>query len=481
MGFTLWDILSIRTALNVSKGIKFEFATYIKTATLIITITTILIVILNRKPKKIKIKKRLISFCISIVILTILLSTSYIRKIPIWNINYAYSDYGVILTISKLLATMKVKKPENYKKQEVEQILNNYDNSEANAEPYNSDVNIIAIMNESFTDYTKNDKINMITDNLPFFHSLQQEENTISGIMHSDQFGGGTANIEYEFLTQNTIAFLPVGSIVYQQYIKENIDSIVTRMKQLNYTTYGTHLWFKNGYKRNIIYRLLQFDHYCFIEDCDYLALEYLPNEYTLDRSSYKKIIETLENKTDDEKIFYFNLTVQNHVPFESYSSNETDYINDTITQLNIFLQTEKKSDDALETLINYLRNYEEKIILIFFGDHQPETNTEIINEDEENKYKVPYLIWANYDIEEKEYGDTSANYLQSILIETAGLPKDAYTNYITELREKIPIITANYYIGNDGEKYMLNDKTSPYYEDIKEYEKIVYYNIFDK
>lgn len=61
-----------------------------------------------------------------------------------------------------------------------------------------------------------------------------------------------------------------------------------------------------------------------------------------------------------------------------------------------------------------------------------------------------------------------------------AGLPKDEYTNYIIELREEIPVITANYYIGNNGKKYNLDDKTSPYYDKIQEYEKIVYYQIFD-
>ena len=56
-----------------------------------------------------------------------------------------------------------------------------------------------------------------------------------SGKMHSSQYGGGTANVEYEFLTQNSTAFLPVGAMPYQQYIKKNTSSIVAHMNSLNY------------------------------------------------------------------------------------------------------------------------------------------------------------------------------------------------------------------------------------------------------
>ena len=64
--------------------------------------------------------------------------------------------------------------------------------------------------------------------------------------------------------------------------------------------------------------------------------------------------------------------------------------------------------------------------ILLFFGDHQP--NIEILHEEEyhskyskdEVPYMVPFMIYANYDIEEKSDVEISTNYLQSMLYETA-------------------------------------------------------------
>ena len=48
--------------------------------------------------------------------------------------------------------------------------------------------------------------------------------------------------------------------------------------------------------------------------------------------------------------------------------------------------------------------------------------------------------------------------------------------NFINKLREKIPVITRMKYLGDDNTWYEINDKKSPYYELIKEYEYLQYY-----
>lgn len=38
-------------------------------------------------------------------------------------------------------------------------------------------------------------------------------------------------------------------------------------------------------------------------------------------------------------------------------------------------------------------------------------------------KYKIPFVIWANYDIQEETVEKTSLNYLYSILADRLGFP----------------------------------------------------------
>ena len=90
------------------------------------------------------------------------------------------------------------------------------------------------------------------------------------------------------------------------------------------------------------------------------------------------------------------------------------------------------------------------------------------------------FFIWANYNIDKKDNIETSANYLESLLLEAAGMPKDSYTKYVENLREEVPVITNHYYMNNDGDSYEVNDSSSPYFEKLQEYWRVIYYNMFD-
>lgn len=137
--------------------------------------------------------------------------------------------------------------------------------------------------------------------------------------------------------------------------------------------------------------------------------------------------------------------------------------------------------------MIDYIDNYDEDIILLFFGDHQPALDLEDrygsngIYSVEESSQVVPFFIYANFDINGENGIETSANYLESLLLETAGLPLDSYTKYISALRQEIPVINNHYYKDKDGILYSYSDKSSPYYEKMQEYWKVIYYQIFEK
>ena len=126
------------------------------------------------------------------------------------------------------------------------------------------------------------------------------------------------------------------------------------------------------------------------------------------------------------------------------------------------------------------------------FGDHQANLfeNTyeyligkeeELTAEEQMEKYKVPFVAWANYDIQEETIERTSLNYLYSILAERLDLPMTGYQKYLLELSSEIPVLTAGGYWTADGDFYALDDETSPYFEKINEYHILEYNYIFGK
>ena len=108
--------------------------------------------------------------------------------------------------------------------------------------------NIIVVMNESFSDLSVLGDFKTNEDYLPFLHSLQQgAENTVTGMLNVSVCGGNTADTEYEFLTGNTMAFLPQGSIPYQQYITKELPALPAYLASLGYETVATHPYYADA------------------------------------------------------------------------------------------------------------------------------------------------------------------------------------------------------------------------------------------
>ena len=140
-----------------------------------------------------------------------------------WQVN------GFALTMVMELPYLAVDKPTGYQREEAKELLASYKTeSEENEEGQKP--NLIVIMNEAFSDLGVLGDFTPTKDYMPYFHQLEEESKTapniISGSLHVSVCGGNTANTEFEFLTGNSMAFLPQGSIPYQQYIKQKIPAL---------------------------------------------------------------------------------------------------------------------------------------------------------------------------------------------------------------------------------------------------------------
>lgn len=488
VSITLSDIYSIRTALNVVDGLKLSingnFVTAVCLFILFMFISVKVIYVKDKYERRPTFAKN-ITIVLGVIGLVAICAPDYFTNdVQLWNINNAYADSGAGLTLIRMVKEFNVSKPKKYSVDETKKILAKYKDDVDSVEDTSDLPNVLVIMNESFADLTMSYNLDLSDDPLEFYHELITRDNVVSGVMHSSQFGGGTANVEYECITQNVTAFLPSGSIPYQQYISGNVkQSMVAYMNRLGYTTYGIHSWEKSGYSREKIYKLLGFDYAWFKENLG--NLQFGRSGYSSDQSTYEVYYDIMNNKPDDEKNFSFIVTMQNHLPYNDVDPNGIQFLdgdNDIIS----YLQSEYLADMALKNLIDYLSEYKEDVIVLFFGDHQPNLNQKDLYSltgnyvEDSASQVVPFFIWANFDINKKDNIETSANYLESLLLETAGMPKDSYTKYVESVREEIPVITNHYYMNNDGDSYEVSDSSSPYFDKLQEYWRVIYYNMFD-
>lgn len=435
--------------------------------------------------------------------------SDYLKNIGVdfrvYHPQYKYRYYGTMLTTMRTFGYLHVSEPEDYSVEAVKKIVDQYDKEDektvetgSGSEGPSKKPNIIVVMNESFADLKAVGDMKTTTDYMPYFRKLK--ENTIKGYTYTSVFGGNTANSEFEFLTGNTLAFLPDNSVPYQLFLRDKVPGLTHTLKDQGYgPCLALHPYYKTGYSRYKVYPLMGFDH--FYTSDNFSVFTDTVNYHITDYEDYKKIISLYENSrrdNPDQPFYMFNVTMQNHGSYTGSTFETGDEVQlegnlKYYSKAKQYLNMVKMSDEALQFLIQYFEDVEEPTVIVFFGDHQPDLDenfyqsllgTDIQNlegEELEKLYKVPFLIWANYDIPEQTVERTSNNYLTTYLAEVAGIEKTGYQKFLTKLREQIPCINAIGYWDKEGNFYEVNDTTSPYYNLIEQYHLLEYNNLFGK
>lgn len=505
--FVPWDLLSVRTAASVAQNYDFTPTPRMIVVTVLFVLLMVAVRVLRKVPR-IKLPIRLGSAVLCGLALCLFVNT--LQQETFQNKHYLYPFLftpaymtkvnGMAVTFAMDLAYVAVDKPEGYSAEEAQKTLEQYGNTDnvfADDEENTNDAknrgedannkdlpNIIVIMDEAFSDLSVVGDLETNEDYMPFMHKMQQgADHTITGYAQVSVCGGNTANSEFEFLTGNTMSFLPSGSIPYQQYITKDTPSLASYLASLGYETYAQHPYYASGWNREKVYPLLGFEHLNFIDD--YANKTYV-RKYVSDDADMQHIIDTYENKEDGKPAFIFNVTMQNHGGYTDAFSDLSEDVHATNYNsevLDRYLSLIRLTDQSLEKLVDYFSNVDEKTVIVFFGDHQPSDTVaaqvqdsmllpgeSVPDEQLRKRYQVPYLVWANYDIDGATQQNTSLNYLSAEVLKAAGVPTDAYQNFLLDLQKSYPVMSAaGRTDASDADENMLNT-----------YKKLQYYNLFE-
>ena len=358
-------------------------------------------------------------------------------------------QHGFFISFIVSIYDSTIRTPENYSPALIADMENDYTDPDEAPGDY---PNILVIMNESFVDMRVfGDNFHTNQPVTPFFDSLR--ENTIRGYALISSYGGHTANSEFEFLTGLTMGLLPTGATPYQQYIHEDIFSMPRLLESCGYATLSTHPYYENNWGRKLAYPLLGFRESTFLPD---YPQEKLIRGYVSDQEMYAYVLQKLDEGPGDQPRFIFGITMQNHGGYTYEGDNYTKHIElegycQEYPMAEQYLSVLYESDKALEYLLTYLENYEEDTLVVFFGDHFPSVEETLYSEihgkpletlDEQNLYyTVPFVIWANYDIEEKTVERTTLGNLGGYLLDAAGIERPAFYQFLAELEQHIPAI----------------------------------------
>lgn len=487
------DIFSVGTAMNVAENYSlFPIPSGVIAGWgAFILLMLSLYYLVRKSDRKLSRKRRLIIFLSCVAASAMIWFYAAGLMTHHWQrsgaqINGCFLDY-----VSKFKEII-MSKPEDYSEQLIGQLAEQYAADDAAHESNAMTLpHIIVIMDESFSDLRVAGDFSTNTEVLPFVSSLK--ENAISGYALTSVYGGNTANSEYEFLTGNSMAFLSPNVVPYQQYIREPVYSMVSYLNTTcHYKSIAMHPFRSSGWDRPAAYGYLGFDECYFVEDYPQTNLV---REYVSDREMFDFLIETYEEQKETP-LFLFGVTIQNHGGYSYTGENYTKSISLSehgaeFPEVEQYLSLIHETDRAVEYLITYFQNVDENVVIVFFGDHQPnisEAFYETIGatadslDERQKRYQVPFFIWANYEIEEQYIDAISLNYLSSYVYDVAGIDLPPYNQFLREMEEVIPSINANgFYSLADG-CYLpfgeANDEESRW---LGLYEALQYNNMFDQ
>ena len=495
------DFLSLRTALTVSDGYAWRlyFRPFLG-ITLVILFWAVAL-----KPAKSTLFPSLpghaVAAVLGLVVLAIgtkaLVLSPFLPdhgfEISYFNTIRSYRKFGTAATLARSVSEAKPAAPEGYSADAYLALTEKYPGDEPAGEPALSEThpNVIVVMLESFADLEQTYGFTPESDPLPFWHSLQ--ENCLKGTVYVPTYGGMTANSEYEFLTGDSMGFLPPASVPFQLYIRSETPSAASWFSEQGYGGItALHPFTPANYRRDEVYPLLGFKEF-YSRDNMPLKLKNL-RKYPDDSSDVDNLIalyEEAHEQAGEAPVFLYNLTVQNHSGYDKKYKNldVTEYtagLSRTYKDVNQYLSLLRHTDDAIKKLIGYFESISEPTMILLLGDHQPKLSTGFYQEithgadlwaDPEKSlayYQVPYAIWTNYEWDARALGEkirtTSMNYMQVNLLEASGGLMNGYEKFLLALRDEVPVMTPLGYYAKDGRFYETDDKASPWYERIQEY-----------
>ncbi|MDZ3955201.1 LTA synthase family protein [Bacillus thuringiensis] len=408
----------------------------------------------------------------------------------LWNQNENYASNGFILGFISNLDTTVMEKPKNYSKENMLQIANDIKkqySGNIGSQKKKEKPNIIFVMSESFWDPTKVTNLSFSEDPVPNLHHYI--ENFPGGQTISPTFGGNTANVEFEALTSYSMSLLKPGSIPYQQVItnKKEIPSIPTALKKEGYYTSAIHSFGRTFFKRDDVYKVLGFDKFNAEDTMKNVDID---GDYISDLAMSKEIIAELEEQK--QPTFIHAVTMQNHFPFTEgrFGENLIEISGleneESKGELETYTEGLRRSDEALQYLIEQLDNLDRPTLLVFFGDHLPSLGTNksfykengyITNEKTPSERlamaQTPLLMYANFDMPNDNLGLVSPIHFSNLIFDYAGLNKSLFYQFLSELYKEIPVLRDELKVDKNGE--VINDLTKKQKEMLEQYKMLQY------
>lgn len=406
------------------------------------------------------------------------------NKTALWIPYSQKMNYYNTGFIGGFLYNLKIdpmEKPKGYSEEKIKEITSHYQKlaDEKNKTASEEQPNIIYVMSESFSDPSRLNEVEITGDPLADYYAVADQ--TYSGQMLSQNYGGGTANIEFEALTGFSMGLFNAQlTTPYTMLVPKmnQLPSIVSTLKDQNYHTTAIHPYNTSMYKRKDVYEVLGFDEFISENTMTYTdTIE--DNPYISDASAYQEVMDLL--KEDDTPQFIHLVTMQTHMPYDGkyqqleYTAKTED--NSGISSLENYLQDISYSSQSLKAFTEELKKLSRRTLVVFWGDHLPGIYSDTIQNSNEKHtlHETQFLMFDSQgELEKTEAPVTSPFYFAADLMNQTNQQTTGFYQLLLALQNELPAFERELYYqeGQWHREAQLNKKQAELYQ---AYEMIQY------
>lgn len=438
---------------------------------------------------------------------------SYLRDrlgiVPMmWDQKANYAHNGLVAAFIFNIPMANVSAPDGYSQERIESIaeylfpdemqLNNAAQDKDNAVllPVSAQddgrPDIIVIMSESFWDPARLPGIGFKEDPIQTVRANQ------SGHIFSPEFGGMTANVEFEALTGFSNAFLPYGSIPYQQYIRQPVPSLASFFRDQGYETRALHPYRQWFWNRATVYENFGFDKFLSEENLPELTKK---GHLASDEEFTTEIIRAAE--TAKQPMFLFGVSLQGHGPYAPgrYPDSQVEVVaqeGSAVSEaakgaVRSFAQGALDADRGLARLMTWAKKRERETIIVFFGDHLPPLGNIYVEsgfmkrrtasrvDEPDNmlaQHETPLVLWSSRTGRVQNAGTLSPSFLPLYVLNMAGFKHPYYTEFLSKVHQEFAVIDGHMLLDKKGKSHSgWQQHTSP--QILQDYRQLQYDMLF--
>lgn len=344
------------------------------------------------------------------------------------------------------LSKTSMEEPQGYSEKTIKAIVKKYEKlaEEINAERANqlTDQTVIYILSESLADPRRIPGVTLSQNVLPNIEQIMSQ--TTSGLMKSDHYGGGTANIEFQ--VYSGLPFYNYNSSISSVYL-----DVAPRMKKLpsisdlyaDTARVAIHPYFDTSYNRNAIYQQLGIEQFYTLNSTTHpiaVTAEDYQGNFVSDKKTYDLILEQVRSGNPR---FISAITMQNHVQWHSeepvaITGTGINFTAEENANLTSYARLLSFTDQSTRDFLDQLKQLDQKVTVVFYGDHLPGLYPEsAFVTDPSLQYKTDYFIWSNFETEDRHYELVNSSDMNALMLETTNAKVSPYYALLTEVLHK--------------------------------------------